>query len=63
MPALAFGIINLVLAVFFVYLAGRMAIERGRAAKPWMWGAAIFWPLAIPILASLPKRRVDSPAS
>jgi hypothetical protein len=62
MPVLAFGILNLVAAVFFVHLAARMAVERGRAAKPWMWAAAFFWPVAIAILACLPKGRAGRAA-
>lgn len=62
MPALAFGVLNILAAVFFVYLSGRMAIRRGRAAKPWMWAAAFFWPVAILVLACLPKSGADARA-
>jgi hypothetical protein len=42
--------------VVCVYWSRAMAIKRGRAQKPWMWLAASFGPLALPVLALLPKK-------
>lgn len=58
MAGIVFGVVNLLFAAFFVYMAARMANERGRAVRPWMWAAAFFWPLAIPLLAMLPKKQI-----
>jgi hypothetical protein len=40
-----------------VYLAGRMALRRGRSPKPWMYLAASFGVAPLAILALLPKRQ------
>jgi hypothetical protein len=58
MSVIVFGVVNLLFAVLFVYMAGRMASRRGRAVRPWMWAAVIFWPVAIPVLAMLPKKQI-----
>ena len=40
-----------------IALARRMALQRGRSTKAWMWSAAFLGPVPIAILALVPARR------
>jgi hypothetical protein len=52
----ALVVVNIIIAMICVDLARRMAIHRGRIARPWMWAAAFFGPFPLPILALLAKK-------
>ena len=44
------------LVVVSVYLAGRIAEDRGRSFKNWAWIAAVIGPFALPLLFLFPNR-------
>ena len=52
---------NIVLALLMIgsicsiYLAGRIAVRRGRRFKVWAWIAAIVGPLALPLVFLFPN--------
>jgi hypothetical protein len=52
-------LIGVGLGGIFVYWSHAVAIKRGRSPRPWMWLAAIFGPIALPVLALLPKKSSD----
>ena len=45
------------LTFFCVHAAQRLASQRHRSQKAWMWAAALLGPLPLPVLAWLPQRR------
>jgi hypothetical protein len=47
-------LIVVVLAIACCYLCGRIAEQRGRSIKAWVWLGAIFGPLALLLVATLP---------
>jgi hypothetical protein len=57
MSVVFFDAVNLGTTAIGVYLAGCMAADRGRPAKPWMWATALLWLLPLPVLALLPARQ------
>jgi hypothetical protein len=38
-----------------MYLAGRLAVRRGRSFKSWVWIAAFIGPLALPLIFVFPN--------
>ncbi len=44
----------LVLNVLCMYLAGQIAIRRGRSLKTWLWLGAIFGPFALAAVSLMP---------
>jgi hypothetical protein len=48
---------TLVLTILCVYVAGRMASQKGRSPRAWMWSAAFFGPLPLLALGLLPPKR------
>ncbi len=47
--------ITLVAFIASMYLAGRIAVRRGRSFKTWAWIAAIIGPLALPLVLLFPN--------
>lgn len=47
--------ITLVAFIASMYLAGRIAVRRGRSFKSWAWIAAIIGPLALPLVLLFPN--------
>jgi hypothetical protein len=47
--------ITLVAVIGSMYLAGRIAMRRGRSFKTWAWIAAIIGPLALPLVFLFPN--------
>ena len=48
-------LVVLIAAVAFMYLAGELAVRRGRARRPWIWVAAFIGPFAIAVIYLLPR--------
>ena len=44
-------------SVISMYLAGRMAVRRGRSFRIWAWIAAFIGPLALPLVFMFPNLR------
>jgi hypothetical protein len=47
--------IALVASIASIYLAGRVAVRRGRSFKSWAWIAAFIGPLALPLIFLFPN--------
>jgi hypothetical protein len=47
--------ITFVAVIGSMYLAGRIAMRRGRSFKTWAWIAAIIGPLALPLVFLFPN--------
>jgi hypothetical protein len=45
----------IVLAIACCFLCGRIAEHRGRSIRAWVWLGAIFGPLALLLVATLPR--------
>ena len=57
-----FGPILIVYAVC-IWLAGSLAIKRGRSRTRWTFRTVLFGPFALLVLAMLPSRRFEEPSS
>ena len=42
-------------SILSVWLAGRLAVRRGRSFRSWAWAGAIIGPLALPLLYLFPN--------
>jgi hypothetical protein len=47
--------IAMVAFIASIYLAGRLAVRRGRSFKIWAWIAAFIGPLALPLIFVFPN--------
>jgi hypothetical protein len=47
-------VVALLLAIACCYLCGKIAEHRGRSIKAWVWLGAIFGPIALLLVATLP---------
>ena len=47
--------VTLVAFIASIYLAGRIAVRRGRRFKNWAWIAAFIGPLALPLVFLFPN--------
>jgi hypothetical protein len=55
-------LIALVVVVASIFLAGELAVRRGRSRTTWCWIAALLLgPLAILLLYLLPRRAAEQP--
>jgi hypothetical protein len=55
------SLVMFIASVAIMYLAGQLAVRRGRALKPWIWIAALIGPLAFPLLFLLPPLNAQEP--
>lgn len=55
------SLVIFIVSVAIMYLAGQLAVRRGRALKPWIWIAALIGPLAFPLLYLLPALNAQKP--
>jgi hypothetical protein len=56
------ALVALVVVVASIFLAGELAVRRGRSRTTWLWIAALaLGPLAIPLLYLLPRRDAGQP--
>jgi hypothetical protein len=54
MGARIMDVVALVAFIASIYLAGRIAVRRGRRFKNWAWIAAFIGPLALPLVFLFP---------
>jgi hypothetical protein len=60
----AMDLITLAVVIVSIYLAGELAVRRGRSRTTWMWIAALLiGPFALPLLYLLPRRDAEPPAA
>jgi hypothetical protein len=58
----AVDLIALAVFVASIYLAGELAVRRGRSRTAWLWIAALLLgPFALPLLYLLPRRDAGQP--